>query len=467
MKHVHIIGICGKGTSSLAILLQQKGYKITGSDSGIFEPTSTALQNNNIQYSVGYSSKNIPSNVDAFIVGSSTQLSIETNEEVRKAKEMGLPIFSFAEFLEKLTQDSFNIVITGSYGKSSCTSLATHILRESGKDPSYFIGAEPIDFLSAHSGTNPLFVLEGDEYPHDTISLTPKFVFYNPKTVLLTSAAHDHINKFPTIESYLETYKILLEKLSGGILVAAIEHPHVETLTKHYPNLVTYGLKTATYTPQNIQKGIISKFDICKDGIKLSTIETQLLGEHSIENIIGVSALLLENKIVSIEDIKKAVPTFRGVGKRLQLHNPNGLVPVYESFGSSLEKAKADIKAIQEYLPTKDIVLVFEPHTFGWRNRENLSWYETIFSNISTVIVYKPTEAGSTSHEQLSLNEIVDKISETNENVTAVKNPKTLLPTIEKSCGENSLILLMTSSNFDGTLEDVIDFFSKNPSNKF
>lgn len=461
MNHIHIIGICGKGTSSLALILKQQGHHVTGSDSGSFEPINTTLRTHGIDFTVGYSHNNIPQEADAFVIGSSAQLSIETNEEVKAAHETKKPIFSFAEFLHTLTQDTFNIVIAGSYGKSTCTSLATHIIRESGKDPSYFIGAEPIGFQSAHSGKDPLFILEGDEYPHDTASLTPKFAFYNPKTVLLTSAAHDHINKFSTLESYLETYTILLEKTKPGIIVTAIEHPHVKELTENYPNLVTYGLTQGTYTAQNIVRDSISQFELCKNNTPIATIQTQLLGEHSIENIVGVSTLLLENNIVSIEDIQKAVPTFQGVTKRLELHNPHKAIPVYESYGSSFEKARADIQAIQNYLPHKKMILLFEPHTFGWRNRGNIDWYNSIFQNIDHVVIYKPFSAGSASHDQLQLHEIVERVSQTNPHISAVDDSQELLSTLIKNTPKDAVVLLMTSSNFDGALESIISHFQQ------
>lgn len=458
----HIIGICGKGTSATGLLLKQADWEITGSDSGVFEPIATTLANNGINYTVGYSASNIPDDLDLIVMGSSAQLSIETNEEVAKAHSLNVPIKSFAEVLQDLTQKTNNLVITGSYGKSTCTSLATHVLVESGKDPSFFIGAEPKSFGTSHLGSGPDFVLEGDEYPHDNTSRDAKFLYYNPKSILLISCAHDHINKFPTIEDYLKPYKELIKIIpKDGVIVAGVNHPHVsEVVEKSESKVATYGLENADYTASNIEYGPVTKFDLIYKGEIVSNLETTLIGEHNIENIIGVSALLLENKLVTVDEIGKSVKTFKGVKKRLELKNPNGKIPVYESFGSSYQKAKADISALKNHFPEKEIIGFFEPHTFGWRNRGNLSWYEDVFEDLSEVFVYKPPTAGSGTHDQLEPTEIVTKIKESNTKATLEINKELLKDNAEKFLNSNSIIVLITSSNFDGELENIVKVFN-------
>jgi UDP-N-acetylmuramate: L-alanyl-gamma-D-glutamyl-meso-diaminopimelate ligase len=454
----HVVGICGKGTSAVALLLQEKGWEITGSDSGSFEPITSTLISNGIHHIVGYAPENIPQDVSLIILGSSAQLSPETNAEVARAMEMDVPKKSFAEVLQDITKDSTNLVITGSYGKSTCTALTSHILREAGKDPSYFIGAQPKDFETSHLGEGYTFVLEGDEYPHDSTSRDAKFLFYNPSSVLLISAEHDHINKFPTIEDYLKPYQELMKIIpEDGVLVAGINHPYVKEVLKEAKiSPATYGFENADYTAQNISYGAVSSFDIFKEDKKIITLETKLIGDHNIENIVGVSALLLENNLVTPEEIQQTIPSFSGVVKRLELKNPGEEIPVYESFGSSYKKATADITAIKKHFPEKNILAVFEPHTFGWRNRGNLDWYDSVFQGVDEVLIYKPPTAGSASHDQLTLDEIYNQVKSTGIKTEKVEEKEMLSKLTKEKVKPDSIVILITSSSFDGEIDNII-----------
>ena len=210
----HFIGIAGKGMSATALLLKEMGVEISGSDEGFYPPVSDYLKSANIAFSQGYRKENIPNDVDVIIIGKNAKLQPETNEEVRAAFASGKLVRSFADVLHEITTSSETIVVAGSYGKSTCTALLAWCLRSAEKDPSYFIGEVTNGFEKyAHRGRGPVFVLEGDEYPSSNWDNTSKFLRYNAKNVLLTSATHDHINIFPTHADYLVPFRALLNSL--------------------------------------------------------------------------------------------------------------------------------------------------------------------------------------------------------------------------------------------------------------
>src|SRR6185436_1787137 len=285
----HFIGIAGKGMSATALLLKEMGVEISGSDEGFYPPVSDYLKNANIAFAQGYRKENIPNDTDVIIIGKNAKLQPETNEEVRAAFASGKLVRSFADVLHEITTSSETIVVAGSYGKSTCTALLAWCLTSARKDPSYFIGEVTNGFERyAHRGRGPVFVLEGDEYPSSNWDKTSKFLRYNAKNVLLTSATHDHINVFPTHADYLAPFRALLELLpSGAVLVANGSEPHARALADKSRAAIFYSLEDrANWHADKITRAIPIAFDLMRGGEKVTRLSTQLLGNHNIENIV-------------------------------------------------------------------------------------------------------------------------------------------------------------------------------------
>ncbi len=254
----HFIGIAGKGMSATALLLRQMGVQISGSDEGFYPPVSDYLKNENIPFAAGYRKENIPDDADVIVIGKNAKLTPETNDEVRAAMASGKPVRSFADLLHDLTEHSQTIVAAGSYGKSTCTALLAWCLKAAGKDPSYFIGeiTNGLD-THAHRGRGPTFVIEGDEYPASNWDDRSKFLLYNARNVLLTSATHDHINVFPTHADYLAPFRTLLGTLPADGLLVVSNEPHARALAAGL-NCATafYGLDDmANWHAENIDRG--------------------------------------------------------------------------------------------------------------------------------------------------------------------------------------------------------------------
>src|ERR1700752_4717271 len=232
----HFIGIAGKGMSATALLLRQMGVQITGSDEGFYPPVSDYLKNEKIPFAAGYRKENIPDDTDVIVIGKNAKLDSET------------------------------IVVAGSYGKSTCTALLAWCLRSANKDPSYFIG-EITNGLErhAHRGKGSTFVLEGDEYPASNWDNRSKFLLYNAKNVLLTSATHDHINVFPTHAEYLAPFRTRLGSLpAGGLLVVNSHEPHARALAADLAcPIAFYALDDkAHWHAANIKRGAETGFDL-------------------------------------------------------------------------------------------------------------------------------------------------------------------------------------------------------------
>ncbi len=207
--------------SAVALLLREAGYEISGSDEGFYPPVSDYLERAHIEFAHGYKKENIPADADLIVIGKNAKLVAQSNEEVKAAFESGIPIKSFPDILEELSKDKETLVVAGSYGKSTCTALLSWCLMHAGKDPSYFVG-EITKGFDAHArlGKGETFVLEGDEYPSANWDERSKFLHYNPKNVLLTSATHDHVNIYPTHEDYLKPFIQLIGIIpTEGVLV--------------------------------------------------------------------------------------------------------------------------------------------------------------------------------------------------------------------------------------------------------
>jgi len=464
-KKAHFIGIAGAGMSGVAKLLREQGVVITGSDQEVYPPISTLLEREKIAWITPYAASNIPADADVIVIGKNAKLIPETNPEVAAAYESvqknlpaGRRVLSFPEVLAELSSGKETIVVAGSYGKSTSTALLAHCLVEAGLDPSFFIGAVPLSpSTNAHIGKGGLFVMEGDEYPTSNTDPRSKFLLMHPTHLLVTPLAHDHVNIFHTPESYLKPFIELLALPPEGatIVVCAEAAMSKDLLAKISRPTVTYGVHEGDFTAANIRWGEKTSFDIKRGDALLARIETTLLGEHNIQNIVGVATFLFSKQLITPEQFARAVATFRGIIRRLDKKSDKTLVPIFEGFGTSFEKAKSAVAAMKQHFPTRRLVIVFEPHTFSWRNREALHWYDTVFLGAAQVLVYEPASQGATTHAQSTQEEIVARIAASGTDAVAITSEEQTLAMLETELGENDCILLLTSGDLGGLIESI------------
>lgn len=396
MAHAHFIGIAGIAMSAVALLLREAGWSVSGSDEGMYPPASELLPAHGITVGTPYAAANIPAQTDVIVIGKTAKVNMdnpELAEALRRQREQGTKVQSYPEVLAALTNKRQNIVVCGSYGKSTTASLAAWILTHAGTDTGYMLGARAVNFPgNSHVGTALPFVMEGDEYPSSNLDDRSKFLHYSPATVILTSAQHDHPNIFPTHADYLKPFEELLAKLTPAhLLVACADDSHARNLAAHTKaRVVTYGTGQGDYRVHAPVLGERSRFTLTKHGVAVCEITTQELGLHNLQNMAGAAAALLENGLVTPGQVSAALAAFRGVKRRMERLNPAGRIPLYEGFGSSADKARSAIAAMRQHFPDKRLVVVFEPHTFGWRNPVNLPDYDSAFTGADVVYVYPP-----------------------------------------------------------------------------
>lgn len=457
MQKAHFIGIAGVGMSATALLLKESGWRITGSDAECYGPPREVLERGGISFVLGYTPEHIPPDADCFVIGRNAKLAPETNAEVRAALATGKPVYSFPEMLGRLTEGRENFVVAGSYGKSTVAALAAHILRHAGIDAGYFIGAEPArsEWLPAPSalGTAPLFALEGDEYPSAHADPRAKFLHLHPRDVLLTSVVHDHVNAYPTFAEYENPFRELLALVpAGGMALACADEPRALALAHASgKELHTYGIRNADaeFRAADIRYGGRTRFALMRGTETLGTIETALLGAHNVENIVGAAAYALAREPVPFQKISAAVRDFAGVRRRLDRVAPGSRIPVFEGFGSSYEKARAAIAAMKLHFPGKPLVVVFEPHAFGWRNRANLPWYDDAFAGAAEVFIAPPETQGAGMHDQLAHEEILARAG-------AAAEPYTGPTAVVRSLSGNEVVLILTSGSLGNTLPALV-----------
>ncbi|MDB5451859.1 MAG: mpl [Caulobacteraceae bacterium] len=461
---IHFTGIAGAGMSAAALMMQGAGHTISGSDEDVFPPMSTYVAGLGFPFHRRFAAENLPDDLDLLVLGASAKLGGEGNPEVVEARRRGALVTSFPELVGEATAGRTNLVVAGSFGKSTCTALAAHVLRASGRDPGWMIGAiSPSLPATGAWGTAPEVVLEGDEYivaPNDRRS---KFALYHPHDLLLTSLIHDHVNVFPTFADYQAPFVELLRRLPADGLAVMRDHPAIRAIAGET------GARTIWYDTRpcdgwfsaDVVYGETTHFTLMAPNGDRIGLSTSLLGEHNIENIVGVAALLLERRLTDVARLKQAVANFGGIRRRLDRLTTRSAVPIIEGFGSSYEKAHSAIAAVKLHYPDRPLVVVFEPHTFSWRSRDALAWYDTVFEGASRVLIIPPPSHGAGSHNQSTFEEILERVRATGVPVTGVATADAATTALANLSGQE-VVLLLSSGPLLGLPDSLPPVFERN-----
>ncbi len=442
---IHFTGLAGAGMSAAALMMREAGHEVSGSDEDVFPPMSTYVEGLGFPFHRKFDAANLPDGLDVLVLGASAKLGGEANPEVAAARARGIRIASFPELVGQATQGRRNTVVAGSFGKSTCTALTAHILREAGHDAGWMVGAiSPSLPDTGHWGAAPEVILEGDEYIVGPADRRSKFALYHPRDVLLTSLVHDHVNVFPTFADYEAPFRDLLRLIpADGLLVARESAPTRAIAAETQARIVWYDTaKCDGWWAEDISYGETSRFSLVgPDGGRVA-LATGLLGEHNIENIVGVSAYLLERRLVTEAQLQSAVASFAGIRRRLDRLTTRSTVPVIEGFGSSYEKARSAIEALLLNYPHRPLVVVFEPHTFSWRSTDALPWYDTVFQGAARVLIAPPPTHGAQSHHQSSFEEILARTAATGIPVQGVRSAEETLEALSDLRGDEVVLLL-------------------------
>lgn len=442
---IHFTGIAGAGMSAVALMMRDAGHQVSGSDQDVFPPMSTYVAGLGFPVTYRFDVGNLPADLDVLVLGASAKLGGDDNPEVAAARARGVKITTFPELVGETSVGRTNTVVAGSFGKSTCTALMAHILREAGVDSGWMIGAiSPSLPATGHWGRQSDLVLEGDEYivgPNDRRS---KFVLYHPDHLLLTSLIHDHVNVFPTFADYEAPFRELLRLLPGEGVAVMREHPAIRAVAHETgARIVWYDTEPCDgWFSRDVTYGETSSFTLAGPGGRELRLTTALLGAHNIENIVGVSAYLLERGLVEEDALTAAVASFQGIRRRLDRLTGSSRVPVIEGFGSSYEKARSAIEALQLHYPTRPLTVVFEPHTFSWRSRDALNWYDTVFDGAAKVLICPPPGHGAESHHQSTFAEILARTQSTGILCQGVETAQAAIDALSGLEGDEIVLLL-------------------------
>ena len=442
---IHFTGIAGAGMSAAALMMRDAGHEVSGSDAEAFPPMSTYVEGLGFPFHRSFDAANLPPGLEVLVLGASAKLGGADNPEVAEARRRGVKITTFPELVGEATEARANTVVVGSFGKSTCSALMAHVLREAGRDAGWMIGAiSPSLPATGHWGTAPEVVLEGDEYIVGPSDRRSKFALYHPRDVLMTSLVHDHVNVFPTFAEYEAPFRELLRLLPADGLLVAREHPAIRAIAGEAAGRIVWYDTTRCdgWWAEDVSYGEVSRFTLVRpDGRKLS-LSTVLLGEHNIENIVGVAAYLLERGLVSEQALQAGVASFGGIRRRLDRLTTRSAIPVIEGFGSSYEKARSAIEALLLHYPHRPLTVVFEPHTFSWRSRDALSWYDTVFEGAARVLIVPPPTHGAQTHHQSTFEEILARAAATGVPVQGVRTADETIRALSHLNGDEIVLLL-------------------------
>ncbi len=438
---IHFIAIGGSAMHNLAIALHNKGEEVTGSDDEIFDPSKSRLAAKGLlPEKYGWFPEKITANIDAVILGMHAKAD---NPELLKAKDLGLKIFSYPEFLYEQSKNKTRVVIGGSHGKTTITSMILHVMHYHGKDVDYMVGAqlEGFDVMVKLTNDNDFIVLEGDEYLSSPIDRRPKFHLYKPNIALLSGIAWDHINVFPTYENYVEQFEIFLNEITnGGAIIYNEEDPEVKRVVEaSQATIKKYPYRTPSYT---IEEGE-TLLDTPEGPMPI-----EVFGKHNLNNLEG-ARWICQLMGVDAEDFYEAIATFKGASKRLEMIAENKTSVAYKDFAHSPSKVKATTEAVKNQFPERKLIACLELHTYSSLNPEFLQEYKgTLDAADSAVVFYSPHAVLIKQLEEIKSEQIDHAFGR--EDLMVFTNPADFKTYLYSQDFENTSLLLMSSGNYGG-----------------
>jgi len=438
---VHFIAIGGAAMHNLAIALHKKGYQVTGSDDEIFEPSKSRLDKYALlPKQMGWNPELITKDIDAIILGMHAVLD---NPELLKAKEIRLKIYSYPEYVYEQSKNKKRIVIGGSHGKTTITSMILHVFKYHNIKFDYLVGAQIEGFETMVGLTEDAeyIVIEGDEYLSSPLDRRPKFHHYMPHIALLTGIAWDHINVFPTFENYVEQFKIFTDLIEqDGSLIYYSGDEEINKISDSLrADINKYPYQAHESVVENNKTFLI---------VDDEKIELQVFGKHNLENISGAKNIC---NLAGVTDkmFYDAIKQFGGAAKRLQTLKDTENTTVFLDFAHSPSKLKATINAVKEQYKDRELIACMELHTFSSLKKEFLPQYKDTMKYADKAIVYfNPETIKHKRLEDISKEQVKQAFASDNIEVFIDSNKL-----VAKLLGINynkKNLLLMSSGNFDG-----------------
>ncbi len=375
---IHFIAIGGSAMHNLAIALHKKGFEVTGSDDVIFEPSVSRLAKYGpLPVKMGWDEANITSDLDAVILG---MHALTDNLELLKAQRMGLKIYSYPEYIYEQTKEKLRVVIGGSHGKTTITSMILHVLNYYKRDFDYLVGAQLAGFETMVKVTDsaPVIIIEGDEYLASPIDRRPKFHLYKANLAVISGIAWDHINVFPTFEEYIKQFEIFIDTIApnGTLIYCQVDEELAKLAGRSKAPIKKIGYGIAAH---EVVKGITYLLP--------EKTPLEIFGDHNLMNF-SAAKEICKKLDISSDDFDQAIHSFKGASKRLELLSSVNQTNVYKDFAHSPSKLKATIEAVKSQFGDRKLVACIELHTFSSLDKNFLQQYENTMINADIAIVY-------------------------------------------------------------------------------
>lgn len=443
---------------NLAMALSRKGYEVSGSDDEIFDPSKSRLEKEGIlPNKIGWDPSMINSDLDAIILGMHAR---EDNPELLRAQELGLHIYSYPEFIYNQTKDKKRLVIGGSHGKTTITSMMLHVMDKLNIETDYLVGAllDGFDCMVQLSDA-PYIVIEGDEYLSSPIDRRPKFHWYAPHVGCISGIAWDHINVFPTFENYVGQFKTYTDKFEkdGSLIFYEGDESIIEVVNMLRPDIKALPYRTPDFEVRDGITYVIVDAGFNEDGqMTYKELELKIFGAHNLQNLICAKMMLTE---IGVRDDQffEAIASFTGAAKRLEKIAENESSVAYKDYAHSPSKLKATVSATKQQFPDRKLIACMELHTFSSLKKEFLPHYKDCMEDADEAIVYFSPEV--VAHKKLDLitaEQVKDAFG--TRNVTVYTDSDEITAYLRSKEWNDSNLLLMSSGNFHGV---DLDAFAK------
>lgn len=449
MKKVYFIAIGGSAMHNLAIALHQKGYKVTGSDDAIFEPSASRLKIRGLlPEEFGWFPEKITADLDAVILGMHAHAD---NPEMLKAKELGIKIYSYPEYLYEQSKNKTRVVIAGSHGKTTITSMILHVLHYHKKDVDYMVGAQldGFDVMVRLTEENEYMIMEGDEYLSSALDRRPKILLYHPDIAVISGIAWDHVNVFPTFENYVHQFELFTDSISeNGVLIYNKTDENVEKTAGNSKNQIQ---KIAYQIPEHFIMDGVSYLKT-----EFGDIPLKVFGDHNLSNMEAARNVCNQLRIDN-ESFYEAIQTFKGASKRLELINKTKDFIAYKDFAHAPSKVISTTEAVSLQFPDKELAAFLELHTYSSLNPKFLSEYKGALEKADYKVVYYNPEALKIKRmDYISPDDIKDGFGD--QNILVFTSSEELKNYLENTDKKNKVFLMMSSANFGGI--DLMKIFS-------
>lgn len=463
-SHVHLMGICGTAMASLAGLLKDRGYKVTGSDQNVYPPMSTQLKNLGIEIMQGYKRENLNPKPDLVIVGNVIS---KVYDEAQALLESDIPYTSLPNAMGELViANRHSIVIAGTHGKTTTTSITSFIAQSLDLNPGFLIGGIPKNFsVSYQLPKGDWFVIEGDEYDTAFFDKVPKFIHYRPRSVILTSIEFDHADIYRDLDHVKEAFKMLLKLIpEDGHLIYNAEDENIKSLLEFSKckNIKSYGLTKGDYIAKNIViDGILTKFEIHHHGV-MTKVQLKMLGDYNIKNVTAAFALSHELKW-NEPKVLAAIEKFEGVKRRQEIIGTPNNITVIEDFAHHPTAVKETILSIQKRFPKAKVFSVFEARSATSRRKVFQKDYVEAFSKAQVVLLPPAFNQGSLAEDnRFSVEELISDLKALKVDAQLCASTDDIISKIKAAARPGDVVLVMSNGGFDGIYQKLLSSLEVN-----